>query len=184
MVRPNITFAVQQCARLYNNPHQQHEDAVKLMCRYLLKKKDKGLVLRPDKSCCLECFVDAYGAGSWKYRSSGNPLSAHSRSGFVIMNAGCPIIWASKMQTFVSLSNTEAEYIMLSSSLRKVISVLNLLNELKSEKFQFNHSTPVVKCCTFEDDKICIEISNNHKTRLQTKHLSVCLHNFFSHIID
>ena len=81
-------------------------------------------------------------------------------------------------------STNEAEYIALSSSLCEVILVLNLVNELKSRKFQFNHSTPVVKCCTFEDNKSCIEIATNHKTRPQTKHLSVRLHHFRSRIID
>ena len=100
------------------------------------------------------------------------------------MYAGCLIIWASKMQTLVSLSTTEADYIALSSSWREMILVLNLLYQLKSRKFQFNHSTPVVKCRTFEDNKSCIEISTNHKTRPQTKHLSVRLNHFRSHIID
>ena len=88
------------------------------------------------------------------------------------------------MQTLVSLSTTEAEYIVLSSSLRKVILVLNLLNKIKSQKFQFNHSTPVVKCHTFEDKKSCIYIATNHNTRPQTKHLSVRLHHFCSRIVD
>ena len=59
MVRPDIAFAVQQLARFYNDSHQQHEDAVKQICRYLLSTKDKCLVLRPDKSRGLECFVGA-----------------------------------------------------------------------------------------------------------------------------
>ena len=88
------------------------------------------------------------------------------------------------MQNLVSLSTTKAEYIALSSSLREFISVLNLINELKLRKFQFNHLTPVVKCRTFEDNKSCIEIATNHKTRPQTKHLSVRLNHFRSHIID
>ena len=70
------------------------------------------------------------------------------------------------MQTLVSLSTTEADYIALYSSYHEVILVLNLLKELKSQKFQLNHSTSVVKCCTFEDTKSCIEIATNHKTRL------------------
>ena len=86
MVRSDITFTVEQCARFCNNPRQQHEDAVKLICCYLLRTKEKGLVLRPDKSRGLEYFVDA----DW--------------AGYVIMYAGFPIIWASKMQTLVSLS--------------------------------------------------------------------------------
>ena len=102
----------------------------------------------------------------------------------MIMYADCLIIWASKMETLVSLSTTEAEYIALSSSWREMILVLNLLYQLKSRKFQFNHSTPVVKCSTFEDIKSCIEIATNHKTCPRTKHLSVRLQHFRSHIID
>ena len=48
MVRPDITMPVQQCARFCNNPRQQHEEAVKLICRYLLKTNNRGLVLKPD----------------------------------------------------------------------------------------------------------------------------------------
>ena len=88
------------------------------------------------------------------------------------------------MQTLDSLSTIEAEYNALSSSLREVISVLNLLNKLKPQKFQFNHSTPVVKCHPFEDNKNCIDIATNHKTCLRIKHLYVCLRHFCSRVID
>ena len=64
MVCPDITFVVQQCVFFCNDPHQQHEDAVKLICCDLLRTKDKGLELRPYKSRGLECFVDDDWAGS------------------------------------------------------------------------------------------------------------------------
>ena len=54
MVCPDITFAVQQCARCCNNPGQEHEEAVKRICRYLMKTRSKGLVLKPDKIKVLE----------------------------------------------------------------------------------------------------------------------------------
>ena len=34
MVRPDIAFAVQQCACFCSNPRRQHKDAVKRICRY------------------------------------------------------------------------------------------------------------------------------------------------------
>jgi hypothetical protein len=184
MIRPDLTMAVQQAARFCIDPHKQHEEAVKRICRYLLKTKDKGIVLKPDKSRGLECYVDADWAGSWQHRSSHDPLSAHSRTGYVIMYAGCPIIWASKMQTLVALSTTEAEYIALSSALREVIAVINLINELKGRGFQLSTATPTVICKTFEDNQSCIEIATNHRTRPRTKHLSVRLHHFRSHIMN
>ena len=117
MVFPDITFAVQKCARLCNNTLQQHEEAVKRICCYLLRTKNKGLIIKPDKYHGLECFVNADWAGPWKDRSSNDPSSAHSRYGYVIMYAGCPIIWASNMHYLILLRTTEAEYIALSSSL-------------------------------------------------------------------
>jgi hypothetical protein len=97
MSRPDITMAVQQCARFCNNPQREHKEAVKCICRYLLKTKDNGMILKPDKSRGLECYADANWAGSWNDCSSNNPLSSHSHTGFVILDAGFPIIWASKM---------------------------------------------------------------------------------------
>jgi hypothetical protein len=184
MIRPDLTMAVQQAARFCNDPLKQHEEAVKRICRYLLKTKDKGIVFKPDKSKGLECYVDADWAGSWQHRSSHDPLSARSRTGYVILYAGCPIIWASKMQTLVALSTTEAEYIALSSALREVIAVINLMNELKNRGFHLSTATPTVICKTFEDNQSCIEIATNHRTRPRTKHLSVRLHHFRSHILN
>lgn len=184
MVRPDITMSVQQCARFCNDPKRSHEEAVKRIGRYLLKTRNRGLIFRPDSTRGLECFVDADFAGSWSDESSHDPLSTHSRTGFVIMYAGCPIMWKSTMQNLVSLSSTESEYIALSSALREVIGIMNLLNELKSRNFAFNEAIPVVKCRTFEDNMSCIEIATNHRTRPRTKHLSVRLHHFRSHVVS
>ena len=183
MIRPDITMAVQQCARFCNNPKREHEEAVKRICRYLVRTKDKGLIFKPDLSRGLECYVDADWAGSWKRRSAHDTLSAHSRTGLVIMYAGCPIVWASKMQLLVALSTTEAEYIALSTALREVIGIMNLMNELRQRGFHLHSGTPKVVCRTFEDNRSCIEIATNHKTRPRTKHLSVRLHHFRSHIV-
>ena len=183
MVRPDLTMAVQQCARFCNNPQQQHATAVKRICRYLLKTKDRGLIMRPDKTRGLECYVDADWAGSWQHRSCHDPTSARSRTGYVIMYAGCPIVWALKMHTLVALSTTEAEYIALSSALREVIGIMHLMREIQSRGFDLNLTTPEVRCTVFEDNQSCIEIATNHRTRPRTKHLSVRLHHFRSHIL-
>ena len=184
MIRPDITMAVQQCARFCNNPQQEHEQAVKRICRYLLKTKDEGLIMKPDKTRGLECYVDADWAGSWNDRSSNDPLSSHSRTGFIILYAGCPIIWGSKMQQLIALSTTEAEYIALSTALRDVIHVIHLIEELQTHGFNVHNPTPKITCRTFEDNKSCIEIATNHKTRPRTKHLSVRLHHFRSYVVN
>ena len=98
--------------------------------RYLLGTKDKGIHFTPDPNRGLECFVDADFAGSWNANDAQNPENVLSRTGFVIMYAGCPIHWMSKLQTEIALSTTEAEYIALSQALRDVIPMMALLAEI------------------------------------------------------
>ena len=183
IVRPDITFAVQQCARFCNKPNRDHEEAVKRICRYLLKTKDKGLRFKPDRSRGLECYVDADFAGTWTINSLLDPLSCHSRTGFLISYAGCPILWKSTCQNLIALSTTEAEYIALSSALREVIAIIHLLEDLQSHSLPIHCPTPIIKCRTFEDNMSCVKMANNHKTRPRTKHLSLRLHHFRSHIV-
>ena len=154
------------------------------MCRYLLGTRDKGLILRPDKTKGLKCYVDADWAGAWTFGSSYDPLSTHSRTGFVILYAGCPILWKSKIQSITALSTTEAEYIALSSALREVIAIIHLLEDLHSNGLPIHCATPKIKCRTFEDNMSCLNLATNHKTRPRTKHLSIRLHHFRSHIVN
>ena len=39
-------------------------------------------------------------------------------------------------------------------------------------------------CQLFEDNRNCIEIITNHKTRARTKHLPVRLHHFHTHVVN
>ena len=99
------------------------------------------------------------------------------------MYAGCPILWKSSTQKLIALSTTESEYIALSSALREVIAIIHLLEELKGKGFPINQDTPKVTCKTFEDNKSCIKIVSNHRTCPCTKHLSMRLHHFQSHVV-
>ena len=48
--RPDISFAVHQCAKYCQNPKLLHERAVKYIGQYLYKTRDKGITLRPEKN--------------------------------------------------------------------------------------------------------------------------------------
>ena len=122
-------MATHQCARFNNDPHLSHEQAVKRIGRYLLDTRDKGIIYRPDIKRGLECYVDADFAGGWKYGNHDIPESVFSRTGFVIMYAGCPITWGSNLQQEIALSTTESEYIVLSSAMREVIPFLGIMKE-------------------------------------------------------
>ena len=45
------------------------------------------------------------------------------------MYDGCPITWGSKLQTVISLSATESDYVSLSSAMREVIPFLGIMKE-------------------------------------------------------
>ena len=96
----------------------------------MISTKERGIIYSPDPSLGLVCFVDADFAGGWSQADAKNAENAMSRTVFVIMYAGCPIGWCSKLQTEIALSTDEAEYIALSQALREVIPLMTLLEEL------------------------------------------------------
>ncbi len=107
----DIAYAVHQCTRFSNCPNHIHELAVHRIVRYLKGIADKSYFLNPCTHKTLNCYVDADFAGNWTPFTSQDPSSVRSRMRYVILFANCPLIWASKLQSEVALSTTEAEYI-------------------------------------------------------------------------
>ena len=179
--RPEIAQALHQCARFQADPKVEHGQAVKWIGRYLLKTKDKGMVLRPlDKY--FDCYVEASFAGDFVKEYSEEPDMAGSRTGYVITYGGCPVIWASKLQTEVALSTTEAEYIALSQSLREVIPLMGLMREMLQHGFKVGTVTPRVHCEAFEDNSGTLIMAQEHNARPRTKHIAVKYHHFRHHL--
>ena len=65
--RPDIAFAVHQCARYTFKPTSRHFAALKRIGRYLKGTVFKGLILRPSKYLHVDCFPDADFAGHNRY---------------------------------------------------------------------------------------------------------------------
>ena len=108
--RPDLAYAVHQCARFCSAPKHSHGEAVKRIGCYLLGTKDKGLILKPTAES-FDCWVHASHAGEWNQEDAeDDPVTAKSRNGYIITYAGCPLLWMSKLQTEIALSSTEAEY--------------------------------------------------------------------------
>ena len=149
--RPDIVIATHQCVRFSNDPHVLNEPAVKRIGRYLLDTSDKGMMYRPDITRGLECYVDADFAGGWKYGNHDSPESVLSQTGFVVMYAGCPVTWGSKLQTEITLITTETEYIALSSTMREVIPFLGLMKETDG-LFGLLTRYPLFRCTVWEEN--------------------------------
>jgi len=177
--RPEIAYAVHQCAHFASNPRQSHANAVKYLCRYLLATKDKGLILRPDATKSFEVHVDCDFAGNWVQEDAMNdPSTAKSRTGYIISYGGCPVVWASKLQTEVVLSSTESEFVGLSESLRIAIVMMNLLKEMQSCGIPIAKTTPKIYCKLFEDNAGAIQLAKVPKMRPRTRHINQKYHHF------
>ena len=88
------------------------------------------MILKPSGNS-FDVYVNSDFSGNWDPEGApDDPDMAQSGMGFIIECAGCPLIWASKMQTLITLSSSEAEYIALSTSLRETIPLMELLREI------------------------------------------------------
>jgi hypothetical protein len=125
-------------------------------------------------------WADTDFVGNWNQETAiSDATTAKSRSGFLITYSGCPISWASRMQTEVALSTTESEYISLSSALRETIPMMTLVQEFK-DKFATSTvvSIPTIRCTLFEDNSGALELANTPKMRPRTKHINIKYHHF------
>ncbi len=128
--RPEISMATHHLAQFCQDPRLSYEQATTRLGRYLAHTKDKGIIYEPDKSMGIQCYVDADFAGGWNITTSTDADNIMSCTGFVITYANCPIYWASFLQTEITLSTAELEYIAILSVLCEVIPLMTLMKNL------------------------------------------------------
>ena len=175
--RPDIGYGTHQYARFCEDPRASYGKVVEHLVKYLKSTRKQGIILKLDKTKSLEVYVDADFSGNWNKNTAEHDAStAKSRTGFVVMYAGCPIIWSSKLQTQVALSTTEVEYISLSQSLREVILVINLPNEMKENNISSVSWVPNVYCKAFEDNSGALELAKLPRMQPRTKHINLVYH--------
>ena len=177
--RPNISYVAHQCARFCEHLKQSHGEAVRHLCRYLKATRDKGIICNPANDNSYECWVDTDFAGGFDGKIVGtDPTTSKSCSGWAITYAGCPVTWASKIQTLTALSTTEAEYIALSTTCQELIPMLELTKEMCSYHIKSHLAIPKIHCKVFEDNSGALEMARTPKLRPCTKHINNAYHHF------
>ena len=185
--RPDIAYAVHQCARFTHQPKASHGAAVKRILRYLKGTDDKGITISPTNELTVDCYVDADFAGLWKIEDEQEPISVKSRSGHLIMFMGCPLSWQSKLQTQIALSTMEAEYIALSLAMRELIALREILKEIQLNVFHDPSTKPSYKTIcrgfvpqskVYEDNAACLKFASMPKMSPRTKHIAIPYHFF------
>ncbi|KAI2512113.1 hypothetical protein MHU86_2200 [Fragilaria crotonensis] len=173
--RLDISCAVHQGARFVSNPRFQHGKALKWLGRYLVGSRDKGMIYSPSNQS-FDVYVDASFTGDWDPENAEwDPDTARSRTGYVILYASCPVIWASKLQSEIALSTTESEYLAISTATREVLPLMELVQEMQDHGCGLTATTPRLHCRVFEDNSGAIELATsvkNPKMRPRTRHIN------------
>jgi hypothetical protein len=182
--RPDITFAVSQCARYTHSPRRSHEIALERIGQYLKKTQDKGLILKPTVQLDLDCYVDSDFAGLWSYEQKHDPSCVKSRSGFVIYIANCPVIWSSKLQGLIALCTMESEYNSLSESMKYVLPLQTLLKVAAHAVGIDPVSLTTFRTTVWEDNAGALILAKMDpgRTTPRSKHYTVKMHWLRSHL--
>ena len=189
--RPDIAFAVNQCARFTHCPKNSHAVAVKRIIRYLKGTSSKGMFIQPTRKMAVDCHVDADFAGLFKVEDDQDPSCVKSRTGYLLLFMGCPLTWMSKLQSQIALSTMEAEYIALSTAMRELIPLREILKEIYTHVLQNPKGFQTVsynaisktfggfpRSTVYEDNEACLKFANMPKMSPRTKHMAIPYHFF------
>ena len=144
-------IAVHQCARVCEKPKLSHEKVFKRIVKYLLGTRHIGMHANINLELGLIAFVDSDFANGWNELNTDDASSLFSRSGYSVHCMGMPIFWCIKLKYRIALSSTEVEHATLSTFLRDVMPIMNIITEI-STHVQIKSMKPTIKCKLFEDN--------------------------------
>jgi hypothetical protein len=187
--RPDISYAVNQCARYSSDPKPEHWTACLRVLRYLKGTSDHGLYYHKHHSHYLGqtvptrvdmtdlkqpfSYAASYYPGDKKVNVFGYSDADYANSvddrrsvtGYVFVFAGAPLSWNSMTQHSVALSTMESEYYAVCKATQEAI-YLRMLFEESGMKVE---QPLVIK----EDNQACISFTRQPGDHTRTKHIDV-----------
>ena len=164
--RPDITFAVNRCARFMANPNQTHFKAVDRIWKYLNKYPQLGL--------CYDCTtinesILGYTDADW----GGDTTTRKSTTGYVFQLNNNNISWVSMLQKTIALSSCEAEYMALKEAIKESIYLNNMI--------RYFYNLIEIKCPAqvprlLSDSQSALKLANNPEFHKRTKHIDITYH--------
>jgi hypothetical protein len=137
--------------------------------------------MKPTGTFSLDLYVDADFAGLHRREPDEESNAVRSRTGFIILLSGCPLVWKSQLQTEISLSTLEAEYSALSTSLKTLLPLKRILEEVVSNLDIPSPLRTSIQARVFEDNQGCYYLATNQRLTNRTKYFLVKYHWFWSH---
>lgn len=160
--RPDLAFAVGKLSQFVENPQAHHWVAVKRVLRYIQGTSKFGILYGlHGAKLTLEGSCDS----DW----GGNRTDRKSTSGFAFKIANAAVSWASRKQSVVALSSTEAEYISMSEATKEAIWLGYIWNHISSKT---KESPITIKV----DNQGAIFMAKNSSSSRRTKHVDIRYH--------
>ena len=156
--RPDLAFAVGQCARFCQSPGPAHWKALVLILRYVKKTAGLGLVYRADTSgrLVITLKVDS----SW----ADIPNNRYSTGGHCGLVNGAAFSYECKLVKGVTLSSCESELVVLSRAAQQAVWILKLARAMGVK------AAPIT---IFEDNDAAIANVNGTKRTKRLKHVDI-----------
>jgi hypothetical protein len=158
--RPNIMQAVGMVGRYQSSPKQSHLVAVTRIFKYLKGTMTYGLWYPINHNFQLTSYSDADWANCVDERKS--------TSGGEFFLGDSLVAWLSKKQGPISLSTTEAEYIVVATCCTQILWMIQTLADLK-----VTYTDPIPIHC---DNTSAITVSKNPILHSKTKHIPIKYH--------
>ena len=177
--RPDTSIAVHQRAHFSNEPKSSHEKGAKCAIKHLIGRKELGLKIKAGMKLGFKARADSDFANGWNKLNPDGTQNLFSRTGFIAFFFGTPLAWRSESQARIVLSSTEAEHAALSTRLRDVIPLMNLVKEI-AKIVQLPTIAPALKSTVFEDNESAIKVAKTPTLAPRTKHIALEIHHFRS----
>jgi hypothetical protein len=158
--RPDISFAVTKLSQFNSNPTPEHLKAAKHVLRYLASSRNFKLRFGSIDDNEIIGYSDSDYAGDASDR--------RSTTGYTFFFAGGAIGWASKKQTTVALSSTEAEYMAVSEASRHATWLRTFIRELGF--------APDAPTTIYVDNAGSVALAQNPVYHKRTKHIDIRHH--------
>ncbi|KAI3510740.1 hypothetical protein L1887_17874 [Cichorium endivia] len=163
--RPDIMFAVCNCACYHEDPREPHLDAVKTIFRYLHNTHAYGLWYPANSGFYIQAYTDS--------DLGGCSIDRKSTSGGCQSLDGKLISWQSKKQTCVSISTAEAEYVAAAACTSQIIWIQSQLKD---------YAINMRKLPLFCDSQSAIRICHNPVQHSKAEHIALRYHFIKSHV--
>eukprot|EP00957_Ditylum_brightwellii_P210677 15365253-Ditylum_brightwellii.AAC.1 len=137
---PDIAMIMHQYTQYSHNPWHCHEKAVKKIIHYLISTRDTC----PGKG----------------HKDDQDPSCVKSWTGFVLTLDSTPILWVSRLQMEIAYSTMEAEYIVLSHSMRELLPACWLMDELV-QAFELERELLLTVSMVWEDNNGALILANS-----------------------